>query len=107
MDIQLIFLGVVMGMSSSLLYHFRLVQFNNFIKNNCPHIWAKHGMGIEGASFLVKYRKLMSLPIEYESDNDELNNKLKTLAWIYKSILAGPLVILTGVFLQLVGIIDA
>jgi len=64
-------------------------------------------MGIEGASFLLKYQKLKSLPLEYESDNRELNQKLETLAWIYRSMIAGLLVVILGVLIELSSMVDA
>ena len=101
------FLGIAMSSASSLLYAYRLSQFNSFLRTHCPQIWEQHGMGRVGASFLVKYNKLKSLPQEYESDNLLLNSKLTSLAWIHRSTYLGLTIVLTGVLFELLSLFDA
>lgn len=92
-----------MSGASGVLFNLRLAQFDAFLKENCPDIWKKYGTGIRGSNILLKYYRLRSIPLEYESDNEILNAKIRTLAFIYRSTMIGLLVIFAGIIIELWG----
>ncbi len=101
---EILFLGLALTMASGIMYRFRLIQFDRFLQSNCPHLWIEYGMGDKRKHFLHRQKLLASLPLEYESDNAELNGKLSTLAWIHKSMVVGLTILLLGL---LIGLYDA
>lgn len=103
MGVTLITCGTAMSGASSLLFTVRLAQLTQFLKTSCPAIWNVLGPQLEGVNYLARYQRLRTLPLEYESDNALVNQKLTTLAWIYKSTAAGLVVVLAGVLIELIG----
>lgn len=107
MSEQIIVIGTVLFLSSSALFHLKSILFGRFLKDNCPQIWESHISKNGRANILVRYQKLRSLPHIYESDNIEVNRRLRSLAIVYKTSFFGILVILIGAALRLVATVDA
>lgn len=102
MSEEIIFIGMILCLSSGVLYRYRLMQFSDFLKTHCPHIWESHITANGKASRLVRSNNLRSLALIYESDNRELNDRLKSLALLYKSLLIGLFVVFVGIIIDMV-----
>ena len=73
LSVEIIIVGIILCLSSGVLYRYRLMQFSDFLKTNCLQIWESHITANGRASHLVRSNNLRSLPLVYESDNIELN----------------------------------
>jgi len=103
----MVFWGVLLFWSSIILFHVQIFLFSRFLKNNCPQIWESYISNGGRANFLVRYHKLKTLPLIYESDNVEVGRKLQSLALVYKSAFVGVAVMGIGAILDLSGVFDA
>lgn len=106
MGAGLITIGVAMSCASSILFNIRLTQFKAFLKEKCPGIWEVHGPRLENPGALLRYKRLRQIPLEFESDNEIVNQKLRSLAFIYKSTVAGIFIIFIGVFFEIYGVLN-
>ena len=101
MGLNLIALGIALSGASAVLFNIRLIQLQVFLKNHCPAIWEEHGKRLENSNLLARYQRLRQIPFEYESDNQQINLKLKSLVWIHRSTAVGLLVVITGIAIDL------
>lgn len=104
---DMIFLGVVLLWSSLILFHVQMFLFSKFLKENCPQIWESYISNGGRANFLVRYHKLKTLPLIFESDNIEVSRKLRSLALVYKSAFVGIAVMGVGSVVDLTGVFGA
>lgn len=102
MSVEIIIVGIILCLSSGVLYRYRLMQFSDFLKTNCPQIWESHITANGRACHLVRSNNLRLLPLVYESDNIDLDVRLKTLALLYKSSFIGWFVVFVGIILDIV-----
>lgn len=93
--------------ASSVLFRIRLIQLKDFLKTNCPGIWETYGPGLESSNAIARFNRLRRLPFEYESDNELVNLKLRSLVRIYRSQTIGLLVVFLGVLIEIFGPFDA
>ncbi|PCH61921.1 MAG: hypothetical protein COC19_03720 [SAR86 cluster bacterium] len=77
-------IGIALFFSASAMFHFQLFNFSNFLKKNCPQIWNSHIEKHGKVGFWRRYHTLKMLSLEYETENKELNARLKSLALMYR-----------------------
>ena len=96
-----------MSGASGVLFNIRLIQLREFLKTHCPALWKEHGARLRELNILTQYYRLKRIPFEYESNNEQVNLRLRTLVSIYKSTAVGLLVIFVGILLEIFGPADA
>ena len=107
MATKLILLGIAFSGASAGLFSVRLLQLQAFLKTHCPAIWEEHGKRLEETNLLTRYRRLTQIPFEYESDNEQVDRKLKSLVWIYRSSAVGLLILYAGLLIDLFSLVNS
>jgi len=102
MGLNLIILGTAMFGASGLLFNIHLIQLRNFLRQNCPLIWAELTESMQTSNSFILYSRLRLLPFEYESDNTLVNNRLRNLVLISHSSYLGLAIVLLGVIVELI-----
>lgn len=94
-------LGVAMACASSAVFHLRLYQLRNYIKQLHANLWESEGLDRNSKNPVLLYIRLQKITLEPTSDYTILMEKLATLRWLYLSTAAGLVVVFSGVIFSL------
>lgn len=91
-----------MCLASTVLFHFRLFQLNNHLRDNYPAMWKMFGSGNVELSRAAQYYSITKLSTEYRVDDDQLDQRFNTLRRLHQFGGIGALVIFIGLVLEYV-----
>jgi hypothetical protein len=90
-------IGFSLCLASSVVFHFRLYQLNNHLRDSYPTMWKTFGSGNKDLSRLAQYAVITRLSTQYQVNDPDLNQRLVTLRRLHQSGAIGVLVVLAGV----------
>ena len=83
------------------MFHLRLFQLNNHLREHYPAMWKMFGSGNVELSRTKQYYSITKLSTEYRVDDDQLDIRFNTLRRLHQSGAIGAIVVTVGLLYEL------
>ena len=94
-------IGFALCLASTVVFHIRLYQLNNHLREHYPEIWRMFGTGNERLTRAGQYYSITKLTTEYRVNDAKLDEKFLVLRRLHQSGAIGVIVITLGIVYEI------